>query len=186
MALSLSRRECLSICKRVVIKGRRSGRGQEDGWTGRPDWLAHNRYNTPDTWLRGRAISGVRKGWSGWVDEAGWEWDTRQKKQTVPSKDLHFYKGLKWMSGPSLPPPPAHFPCPPDITVQQPACNRIVGVFFTFTILTSAVCLASACVLVMWFDAQLKHKNLGLLDINRTVSLLWCGCTAVFEEEGYL
>lgn len=44
--------------------------------------------------------------------------------------------------------PPAHFPCPPDITLQQPACNQI-GVFFTFTILTSAVCLASACVLVM-------------------------------------
>lgn len=83
----------------------------------------HTRDKTLQTHKLEEGLSGLtEEGRQCWLDEAGWEWRTRQKKQTVPSKGLPLYKGLKWMSGPSSP-PQAHFPCPPDIIVHQPASN---------------------------------------------------------------
>lgn len=141
--------ECFSICGRAVLKGQRSGPGQKLDW--RHDWNAflHTRDKTLQTHKLEEELSGLtEEGRQCWLDEAGWEWRTRQKKQTVPSKGLPLYKGLKWMSGPSSPPPSPlpmsswHHSAPADLQ------------------------------LVMWLDAQLKHENHGLLDITRTVCLL--------------
>lgn len=63
---------------------------------------------------------------------AGWKWRTRQKKQTVPSKDLPFYTRLKWMSGPRTPlsslPMSSWHHCAADKYFLHPACaGHVIG-----------------------------------------------------------
>lgn len=62
----------------------------------------HTTDKTPDTQLRGRAISGLRKT-GGWMKQDRNGGQDRKNKQSQTGQDLPLYKGLKWMSGPSTP-----------------------------------------------------------------------------------
>lgn len=123
-----------------MVKGRRLGLGQEDGWGA---WLKctqqikHSSHTSQrKSYLR------TQEGLGGW-GRMGME--DKTEKQTVPSKDLPLYRRLRWMSGPSSPPfkPTSHVLLT-SLCSSRPAVSLILKV---------------GHMLVMWVDVQLQFEK---------------------------
>lgn len=113
-------REYLSIWAPVVVKGQRSGKGQNVD--GRPN-LAEMK----------RSSVGGGSAWAEEVQrrsakEAGWERRPRQKQTNSPREGSSPQR-IKVDVRFRLPTPRAHFPCPPDTTLKQLADSQQPVIF---------------------------------------------------------
>lgn len=141
VAVSLSRRECFSICRRVVIK-RSEVTSRACRWMGgMADLHLHTTDKTRQTCSSEEELSqDLRKGGR----QAGWEWKTRQKNTNSPKRGPSFLRGIKVDVRSQNPPQLTSHVLLTSLCSSQSGLERFSHQMLT--ILTSAVCLASESV----------------------------------------